>query len=162
MNIKTVYKKYALSPVCVSGPTFSKCVMPQLMCPNICSHWRLLGLILPSDSWGVDVLPDYIVSSSPLISLAPPKPGLHFHSVIPAGRQGGHTAAHSTPPICRCLGGCSNQVVVCWQFVNLPSIGVSKEGDQQRVCCVCCCCCCSGSLPLSVQGSHFVSVSLCC
>ncbi len=42
----------------------------------------LLRFIWWSDSWGVDVLADYIVSSSALIPLAP-KPGLHFHNIIP-------------------------------------------------------------------------------
>lgn len=93
----------------------------------------LLGFILWSDSWGVDVLPDYIVSSSALIPLAP-IPGLHFHIIILVGRCGGHAA---TP---KCLGVTvilwypwrgekSNQVVVYWRFLNLLSIRVGKEGD---------------------------------
>lgn len=67
---------------------------------------------MPSDSWGVDVVPDYVVSSSALILLAPPKPGLHFHSVIPVGQQGGHTAAM------RCCGttergGAGEALTIC-------------------------------------------------
>lgn len=48
------------------------------------------GFISRADSWGVDVLPDYIVSSSALIPLTS-KPGLHFHNIILAGQALGVT-----------------------------------------------------------------------
>lgn len=51
--------------------------------------------IWQADSWGVDVLPDYIVSSSALIPLTS-KPGLHFHNIILAGQASGVTL--QTPP----------------------------------------------------------------
>lgn len=81
--------------------------------------------IWQADSWGVDVLPDYIVSSSALIPLTS-KPGLHFHNIILAGQASGVTL--QTPP--KYLGVCgyfeekrgrkkSNQVVFYCQFVNL-------------------------------------------
>lgn len=62
-------------PSMCDWPTFSKRVMHQLMCLTYVLidivDKPLLGFILWSDSWGVDVLPDYIVSSSALIPLAP-------------------------------------------------------------------------------------------
>lgn len=78
--------------------------------------------ISQADSWGVDILPDYIVSSSALIPLTS-KPGLHFHNIILAGQALGVTL--QTPKyldVCRYFeekGKKSNQVVFYCQFVNL-------------------------------------------
>lgn len=67
----------------------------------------LLGFILWSDSWGV--VPDYIVSSTALIPLAP-KPGLHCGNVILVWWPGG---GHCSPQMSWCDGDSAGVVCVC-------------------------------------------------
>lgn len=67
-------------------PTLSTCVPAYVLIDSV--DKPLPGFILQADSWGVDALPDCIVSSSALIPLAP-KPGLHFHNIILAEQAWG-------------------------------------------------------------------------
>lgn len=116
---------------------------------------------------GCRLFPDYIVSSSALILLAL-KPGLHFHNIILAGRAwGSHTAAPKMSWLwCWYLEKKKQQwscilLAICWSSLNMNAEkGRLVKALHCTGCCCCCCCWCSGILPLSVQGSHFVSGTL--